>query len=159
MPILWIAMPLNRPRVIALSLATALLQPALAADAGNRDLLGKWRLTKVLDSSEISALDDREAARLVGETLVIAQDEISLAGETCKEPEFERHIEDTVRYLREEAHAASGKLVLPAFVEVVDLACTEVLRKNDTSIVLYWKGFFFEAVMQEPGARMPSPKN
>jgi hypothetical protein len=91
------------------------------------------------------------ARRLIGRraNLVIARDKVSLAGETCKEPEFEHHFEDTVRYLREEAHAASGKLGLPEVVEVVDLACTEVLRKNHDKLVLYWKGFFFDMVRQE----------
>jgi len=138
------------PAVAALAIAICLPQPVHAAAPDYADLLGSWRLTKVLDSSEISALDDKEAARLVGKTLVIARDKVSLAGETCKEPEFEHHFEDTVRYLREEAHAASGKLGLPGVVEVIDLSCTEVLRKNHNKVVLYWKGFFFDAVKQEP---------
>jgi hypothetical protein len=133
------------PAVTALILAL-IPQTVRAADPDYAGLLGTWRLTKVLDSSEISALDDKEAARLVGKTLVIARDKVSLAGETCKDPEFEHHFEDTVRYLREEAHAASGKLGLPEVVEVVDLACTEVLRKNQDKLVLYWKGFFFDMV-------------
>lgn len=138
------------PAVAALTMAL-LPKPVHAADPDYADLLGTWRLTKVLDSSEISSLDDKEAARLVGKTFVIARDKVSLDGEACKEPEFEHHFEDTVRYLREEAHAASGKLGLPEVVEVVDLACTEVLRKNYDKLVLYWKGFFFDMIRQEPG--------
>jgi hypothetical protein len=138
--------------VAALAFATLFPQSVHAADPDYAELLGTWRLTKVLDSSDISALDDNEAARLVGKTLVIARDHVSLAGETCREPEFEHHFEDTVRYLREEAHAASGKLGLPEVVEVIDLACTEVLRKNHDKLVLYWKGFFFDMVKQEPDA-------
>lgn len=147
MPLLRISrMPKTASFLMTLAFATFMPQPAHAADPDYADLLGTWRLTKVLDSSEISSLDDKEAARLVGKTFVIARDKVSLAGETCKEPEFEHHFEDTVRYLREEAHAASGKLGLPEVVEVIDLACTEVLRKNHNRLVLYWKGFFFDAV-------------
>jgi hypothetical protein len=139
-------MPKTAHFLMALAFATFMPQPAHAADPDYADLLGTWRLTKVLDSSEISSLDDKGAAQLVGKTFVIARDKVSLAGESCKEPEFEHHFEDTVRYLREEAHAASGKLGLPEVVEVIDLACTEVLRKNHNRLVLYWKGFFFDAV-------------
>ena len=139
------------PAVVALAFSF-MPQSVHAVEPDYADLLGTWRLTKVLDSSEISALDDKEAARLLGKTLVIARDKVSLAGETCKEPDFEHHFEDTVRYLREEAHAASGKLGLPEVVEVVDLACTEVLRKNHDKLVLYWKGFFFDMVRQESNA-------
>lgn len=136
------------PVVTALAITILFAQPAHAADADYADLIGTWRLTKVLDSSEISALDDRQAARLVGKVLLVERDKVSLAGETCKEPDFKHHYEDTVRYLREEAHAASGKLGLPEIVEIIDLACTEVLRKSHDKVVLYWKGFFFDAVKQ-----------
>jgi hypothetical protein len=68
--------------------------------------MGMWRLTKVLDSSDISSIDDKQAAKLVGKILVIQPDKVSLAGESCGQPDLGRHYEDTVRYLREEAHAA-----------------------------------------------------
>jgi hypothetical protein len=141
----------QRALSIAMALALAVLSslPTHAVEP-NDDILGSWKLTKVLDSSQISALDDKEAARLVGKTLVIAKEKVTLAGETCDDPEFERHYEDTVRYLREEAHAASGRLGLPSTVTVIDLACTEALLKGHDRIVLYWKGFFFDAVKLPP---------
>lgn len=134
---------------ITLTIAALPLLPVHAAEQ-NDDILGRWKLTKVLDSSQISALDDKEAARLVGKTLVIRKDKVSLAGESCEDPEFERHYEDTVRYLREEAHASSGRLGLPSVVTVIDLACTEALLKGPDRLVLYWKGFFFDAVKLLP---------
>ena len=133
---------------ILLALGATSSLPVEAAEPDYADLLGAWRITRVLDSSDIAALDDKQAAQLVGKSLVVGRDEISLAGVTCKEPDFAHHFEDTVRYLREEAHAASGKLGLPEVVEVIDLACTEVLRKQHDKVVLYWKGFFFDAVKQ-----------
>lgn len=120
--------------------------PAHAAP--NDDILGTWKLTKVLDSSAISALDDRQAARLVGKTFIVRPDKILLAGESCEGPDFNRHYEETVRYLREEAHAPSERLGLPSVVTVVDLACTEALFKGHERIVLYRKGVFFDAVKQ-----------
>lgn len=115
----------------------------------NDDILGRWRIIKVLDSSDISTLDDKEAAALVGKTFIVQPDKVSLAGEVCKEPDFNRHYEDTVRYLREEAHASSWKLGLPEVVPIVDLSCAEALVKSYNKIVVYWKGFFFDAVKQE----------
>jgi hypothetical protein len=144
----------------AYSAAALLLLPVFPANAAqpNDDILGMWRLTKVLDSSDISSIDDRQAASLVGKVLVIQPNKITLAGETCEHPDFERHYEDTVRYLREEAHAASGRLGLPEVVTVVDLACTEALIKRYDKIVVYWKGFFFDAVKYEAAAAGKSAK-
>lgn len=138
--------------------AALLLAGSANAAQPNDDMLGMWRLTKVLDSSDISSIDDKQAAKLVGKVLVIESGKISLAGETCESPGFERHQEDTVRYLREEAHAASGRLGLPEVVTVVDLACTEALIKRYDRIVVYWKGFFFDAVRYDSGAAAKSAK-
>jgi hypothetical protein len=135
---------------VALALATWSARLVQAVEP-NDDILGTWKLIKVLDSSEISALDDKEAGKLIGKMLVIRPDKVTLAGESCDDPEFERHYEDTAKYLREEAHAAAGRLGLPEVVTVVDLACTEALMKGYNKIVVYWKGFFFEAVKQQPG--------
>jgi hypothetical protein len=103
-----------------------------------------------LDASNVTALDDKEAAQLVGKLFVVEPDKVSLAGEVCDKPEFERHYEDTVRYLREEAHASSWKLGLPSTVTVVDLACTEALMKGHDKAVILWKGVFLDAVRQDP---------
>lgn len=136
--------------------AGAIFLPAHAGQTAqtgqqNDDILGQWRLTKVLDASNVTALDDKEAASLIGKILNVEPNKVSLAGEVCDEPEFERHYEDTVRYLREEAHASSWKLDLPTTVTVVDLSCTEALIKSYDKIVILWKGVFFDAVRQLPG--------
>jgi hypothetical protein len=150
----------TRQRSIAiLALAAALTSPAHAVQpaSSNEDILGKWRITKVLDASNITALDDKEAAQLVGKLFIVEADKVSLAGEVCTDPEFDRHYEDTVRYLREEAHASSWKLGLPSTVAVVDLSCTEALIKGYNKIVLLWKGIFFDAVKQDLGMpRVPA---
>jgi hypothetical protein len=141
-----------RPAATVLLVATTLL-PAIAARPiqPNDDILGQWRITRILDASNVTALDDREAARLVGKLFVVEQGKVSLDGETCDEPEFTRHYEDAVRYLREEAHASSWKLGLPSTVAVIDLSCTEALIKGHDHIVVLWKGVFFDAVKQVPG--------
>jgi hypothetical protein len=145
-------------RLRALSRATALIiitctpLMTLAAEPGIDDLVGTWTLTKVLDSSEISSIDDAEAAALVGKTLVITLDKVTVAGKSCrKPPRFTHHYEDAARYIRETAHAPVGRLGVPTTVEAVDLTCTEALIKGYNRIVIYWQGFFFDAVKQEQG--------
>lgn len=137
--------------IVALAFASYLPLPAQAVEP-NDDILGTWTLTKVLDSSEISSIDDAAAAKLVGKTLTIEPEKVSLAGHNCiRAPTFERHYEDTARYIREEAHAPAGRLGLPEVVTVVDLACTAAFLKGYNEIVIYWKGFFFDAVKQQQG--------
>ncbi|WP_426174205.1 hypothetical protein [Massilia sp. TWR1-2-2] len=123
---------------------------ARATELNNADLLGTWKLTKLLDSSEISSIDDDEAAALVGQFLVITLHQVTLAGEACrKPPKFTRHYEDTAKYVRETAHAPVGRLGLPTTVEAVELACTEALIKGHNKMVVYWKGYFFDAAKQD----------
>lgn len=106
-------------------------------------------LTKVLDSSEISSIDDKQATALVGKALLITSAQVTLAGESCRRaPNFTRRYEDAAQYIRESAHAPVGRLGVPPVVEVIELACTEALIKDRDKIVIYWKGFFFEAVRQ-----------
>ena len=152
-------MPIQRStaRLRALRCATALIfitcapLTAVAAERGIDDMVGTWTLTKVLDSSEITSIDDAEAARLIGKTLVIAPDQVTVAGSSCrKPPTFARHYEDAAKYVRESAHAPVGRLGIPTTVEAVDLACTQALLKGYNKVVVYWQGFFFDAVKQEP---------
>lgn len=135
------------PRAVALVITAWAPLLACAAEPINTDLVGTWKLTKVLDSSEVSSIDDAEAAALVSKTLVIANDRVTVAGESCRKPPmFTRHYEDAAQYIRESAHAPVGRLGVPTTVEAVDLACTEALMKGYNKIVVYWKGFFFDAV-------------
>lgn len=139
------------PRATALVIITCVPVEAGAAERSNDALVGTWTLTKVLDSSEITSIDDAEAAALVGKALVIAPDKVTVAGISCrKQPTFARHYEDAAQYVRESAHAPVGRLGIPTTVEAVDLACTQALIKDYQRIVIYWQGFFFDAVKQEP---------
>jgi hypothetical protein len=131
---------------------------ANAVEAKNADILGIWKLTKVLDSAEITSMDDKEAAQLVGKTLVVEPDKVSIAGETCHEPNFERHQEPSARYIRENYHAPVGRLGIPDTVTVVDLSCTEALLKGKNKVVVFWDGFFYNAERQIPTNSGPSRK-
>lgn len=135
----------------ALALAFAVQFPlaAQAAQPKNADVLGTWTLTRVLDSAEITSMDDREAARLVGKTVVIRPDKILMVGEDCDEADFERHREPAAKYVRENYHAPVGRLGLPDTITVVNLGCTEALLKSKNTIVVFWDGFFYDAIRNQ----------
>ncbi|ALK95612.1 hypothetical protein AB595_19285 [Massilia sp. WF1] len=96
---------------IAVVLATNATQ---AAQPKNADALGIWTLTKVLDSAEITSMDDQGAARLLGKTVSIQPDKIVMIGEACDKADFERHREPAAKYIRENYHAPVGRLGLAA---------------------------------------------
>lgn len=118
----------------------------LHAAEQDKSVIGKWKLTKVLDSSEISALDDDEAERLVGQVLTITEKEVRLGKRTCKDPDFEVTHAETNEYLQRSAHASAKMLGLPNPVTAVHINCTYVYKKAPGRLVVHWKGVFFDAV-------------
>lgn len=143
--------PRTLPRATVFLLITCASHAGWAdASSNGSELMGTWTLTQVLDSSSIASIDDAQAAALVGKVLVIAPDKVTVAGESCRRPPtFTRHYEDAAQYVRETAHAPVGRLGIPTTVEAVELSCTEAFIKGYNRIVVYWKGFFFDAVKQE----------
>lgn len=144
----------SKARMPVLALACFCVLPGYAnAGKTDADILGTWTLTKVLDSADIASMDEKGAAALLGKTLIVRRDGISFAGEPCRAPELTRHQEPTAQYVREGYHARVGMLGLPDRVTVIDLQCTEALLKGEGKIVVFWDGFFFDAVKQPSGKR------
>jgi hypothetical protein len=135
-----------------LTVATVLALGARAAQATpsgkDADILGTWTLAKVLDSADIASLTDEQAAALVGKTMVVRRDGVVVDGEPCREPELTRHREDAAKYMREGYHARVGYLGLPDTITVIDLDCTEAFLKSRGKIVVFWQGYFFDAMKQ-----------
>lgn len=117
------------------------------------DILGSWTLTKVLDSAEVASLTDQQAAALVGKVMVVRRDSVTFNGEPCRAPELTRHREDAAKYVREGYHARVGYLGLPDTITVIDLDCTEAFLKGKEKIVVFWQGFFYDAMKQPPAKR------
>ncbi len=117
------------------------------------DILGTWTLTKVLDSADIASLTDEQAAALVGKTMLVRRDGVVFNGEPCREPELTRHREDAAKYMREGYHARVGYLGLPETITVIDLDCTEAVLKGKGKIVVFWSGYFFDAMKKPPTKR------
>jgi hypothetical protein len=112
------------------------------------DILGTWTLTKVLDSADVASLTDEQAEALIGKTVVVRRDSIMFNGEPCRAPELTRHREDAAKYMREGYHARVGYLGLPDSITVIDLDCTEAFIKSKGKLVVFWEGYFFDAIKQ-----------
>ena len=137
---------LLRTGIVAFALIS---YPALqlhAADRQGTSVIGSWKLTAVLDSSDITSLDDQEAADLVGHVITISRDKVQLGARVCDSPSFEVTTAETNKYFRDEAHASANKLGLPNPVTSVSVSCTFVYIKSRNRLVVHWKGFFFDAI-------------
>jgi len=117
------------------------------------DILGTWTLTKVLDSADIASLTDQQAAALVGKVLVVRRDSVMFNGDPCRAPGLTRRRQDAAKYVREGYHARVGGLGLPDIVTVVDLDCTEAFLKEREKIVVFWQGYFYDAVRRPQAKR------
>lgn len=139
----------SRHLLAAAAMFALVMHPAQAKQPGkDTDILGTWTLTKVLDSADVASMTDEQAAALVGKTMVVRRDGVVVDGEPCREPELTRHREDAAKYMREGYHARVGYLGLPDTVTVIDLDCTEAFLKSRGKIVVFWGGYFFDAVKQ-----------
>ncbi|TFW28939.1 hypothetical protein [Massilia horti] len=143
-------------RVLAATAVLALVFHAAQAKQPEKDadILGTWTLTKVLDSADVASLTDQQAAALVGKTVVVRRDSVMFNGEPCRAPELTRHREEAAKYMREGYHARVGYLGLPYTITVIDLDCTEAFLKSKGKIVVFWEGYFFDAVKQPPAKRL-----
>ncbi|HZV66026.1 MAG TPA: hypothetical protein VFG03_14065 [Telluria sp.] len=142
-------------RLLTVTAVLALVAPSAQAKQpeNDADILGTWTLVKVLDSADVASLTDKQAAALVGKTMVVRRDSVMFNGEPCRAPELTRHREDAAQYMREGYHARVGHLGLPDTITVIDLDCTEAFLNSKGKIVVFWQGYFYDAVKQPPAKR------
>lgn len=135
-------------RLLAATVFFALTSQSAVANQPEKDadIFGTWTLTKVLDSADVASMDDKQAAALIGKTMVVRRDSVVFGGEPCRAPELTRHRERAAKYVREGYHARVGYLGLPATVTVIDLDCTEAFLKSNGKIVVFWDGYFYDAI-------------
>ena len=129
----------------AFALAILPALPALAADYQELGVIGKWRLTKALDSADITSRDEREARQLLGRVVTISKDAVRFGNDDCPAPGLEAQLVAPGPYVREWFHASANNLGLPNPVTVVDLGCANVFIKGRQRIVVFWDGWFFDA--------------
>ncbi|MGI4844448.1 MAG: hypothetical protein ACRYF7_14145 [Janthinobacterium lividum] len=139
---------IQRANLLSLIVAATmtLLPSAHASDSIERRVTGEWKFTAALDGAEISSLDEREAQRLLGQVFTIRKDKVKFGKMDCGETQFEAQKVEPRLHLREEFHASSKELRLPNPVTVVDLSCTSVFITKPNHLVIFWQGWFFDAV-------------
>ena len=138
---------LCRIGVVLGAVAFILLAPCSVATAGeDRSVIGKWRLTEARDFAEIGSLSDEEAKRLLGRIFIIQKDKVQFGSRICEGAEFEAQRVDIRLFFPREFHVTHENLGLPNPVTAVDLSCTTVFIKNKNQLLIFWRGWFFDAV-------------
>lgn len=139
---------IQRANILSLIVAATMtiLPSAHASDSIERRVTGEWKFTAALDGAEISSLDEREAQRLLGQVFKIRKDKVKFGKMDCGETQFEAQKVEPRLHLREEFHASSKELRLPNPVTVIDLSCTSVFITKPNHLVIFWQGWFFDAV-------------
>ncbi|TFW28024.1 hypothetical protein [Massilia horti] len=144
--------PTLRQCTTALSVAVALALAfwptfSTAADGKyERAVSGNWKLTAALDGAHITSLDENEALQLVGRVFTIRKESVKFGSRVCGPSDFEAERVEPKIYLPEQFHARAEKLGLPSPVTAVDLSCTTVFIKSPNRLVIFWEGWFFDAV-------------
>lgn len=128
------------------ALALASWPAASHATDYERLLTGRWQLTAALDGAQITSLDETEAARLVGRVVTIRRESVKFGDRKCGPSAFEAERVEPRLYLPKQFHASAEKLGLPSPVTAIDLSCTTVFIKNANRLVIFWDGWFFDAV-------------
>lgn len=134
------------PVAVALALTSWPTSSTAAADKYERAVSGNWKFTAALDGAHITSLDENEAQHLVGRVFTIRKEAVKFGSRVCGPSDFEAERVEPKRYLPEQFHASSGKLGLPNPVTAVDLSCTTVFIKSPNRLVIFWGGWFFDAV-------------
>lgn len=132
------------PMLAALVFAGALPTATFASDRVG-SVVGRWKLTAALDASEITSIDEKEAAQLVGKIFTISKDKVQFGTRVCPPPDLTATWVEPNLYLREDAHASAKNLGLPNPVTAVELGCTVAFIKGKNRLVIHWDGWFFDA--------------
>ena len=68
--------PLLRTGVTLVALICSSTQPLHATEQKDTSVIGRWKLTAALDSSDITSIDDQEAAEFIGQIITIDRDKV-----------------------------------------------------------------------------------
>ena len=128
--------------IVALLLAAALLAPGQTT--------GDWKVLKLVGSTPISAMSDQEAAKLVGSTLKVTNEEVKFRGESYAKPALK--VSKTARSTFYKGYKMDGNpLKLPPTISTEDLGCTTLVHLSSGKAIFYWDGYFYSAALvQKP---------
>jgi hypothetical protein len=132
------------PGVIALAMCSPI---AVHAQEPGQEITGKWRLTAVLDGTRIVSIDEKQARKLLGHVFTIRKEGARFGSHICGRADFETERVETNLYLEKtDPYVNAKSLAMPNSVTVVDIGCTSVFIKNKDRIVIFWDGFYFDAL-------------
>ena len=98
---------LLRTGVTLVTLICSSTQHLHATEQQDTSVIGRWKLTAALDSSDITSIDDQEAEELVGQIITIDRDKVQLGARVCDSPSFEVTKAETNKFFRDQAHASA----------------------------------------------------
>lgn len=116
---------------------------------------GVWKVTAVLDSQDTTSLSDEEAGALVGTELVIAPNSVRFGTAECVAPAFKVTQRRFYAYFVKHYNFEPKKLPLPDKVREITVTCKApvgidfIYVRDRDQLVLYWEGFFLNAVKQK----------
>lgn len=139
---------IRRASILQFFLALVLVTPppVKASEPIERIVMSQWRIAKPIDSADITVLDDRQAAQLVGHIFAIRKDKVAFGNEDCGATEFEAKKVEPTLYLRKGWNSTVEGLKLPNPVTAVEISCTTVFVLNRNRLVIFWDGWFFDTV-------------
>lgn len=122
---------------------------ALAASVLNAQdvtpaIYGHWKVTRVVDSSPVTAMSTAQAKALVGGELTISPHSIRFNGKSCGSPSYEVTRQNAAEFLQD-SKLDLKKLDLPDPVTRVDAECMYLFIRDANRIVFDREGFFYEA--------------
>ena len=140
-------------RLIAI-IAILGLSTALHAAPVASKLYGSWRIAGVADAQETASMTSDDADKLAGKEFLVAHDRVQFEGEVCQGPQFKATRHRTREMFRREYRFEPQDMGLPDPVTQVEISCKNpviyfVYLKRNNALILYWKGFFLNAVRQQ----------
>lgn len=134
-----------RCAAVAVAMGLAFCMPLSRAVAADDSIVGDWKFIKVIDSVDVTSLDDQGAKKLLGKVMAIRKDGARFDNQKCSAPGLEAVRVEPDLYLKNEGGIDNSRLRLPRPVTVIDISCAMVFVKSRNLAVITWGGYFFEA--------------
>lgn len=128
--------------------------PAHAQDP-NADIYGKWIIKAEIGMGAVTSLNDRQAKRIIGQTLLISPEKFEFNGHTCMRPKYERSQEETVSHFDWAWRTDVSDIPFPNPVTIIDTGCNFLYPIRKDRLMIAEENVFFEAVRV---GKMPNKK-
>lgn len=114
-----------------------------AGEQKSDQLLGRWKVSAIVNFSPVTAMNGATAEHLIGRSLILKPRAAQFAGRTCKAT-YEENRETALEFFQD-YKLDLKTLNLPDPVRRFDGGCTEIFFVVPGKIIFTWKGYFLEA--------------